>query len=380
VIEQAMGHVSYGLGLRQALANRDDLEAEWIDVPFGPGRFGRLPVVGRNWTLRGSARAARAIAAADRRRPLDALFIHTQTISLLSGPLMARIPTLLSLDATPINYDELAAPYRAAVHGPHIERAKQWAHRNVMKHAAAFTTWSEWARRSLVQDYGVPAERVTVLYPGTVISGFADPSARQPRQGTPLNVLFVGGDFRRKGGDLLLDIVRRHFRGRIELHLVTDADVPAGDGVFVHRGVKPLSPELLARFAAADVFALPTRGDCLAMVMGESMAACVPVITTRVGAHAEAVEDGHSGFLIDPDDGEALRDRLDRLERDRIRCFEMGMQARRVGEARFDMRKNAHRIASILLEIAERPGRRAIGENLSGWADHGRPVGEEPAP
>jgi glycosyltransferase involved in cell wall biosynthesis len=374
-----MGHVSYGMGLKRALADRDDIEAEWIEVPFEPGRFGMLPFIGGNWTLRGSVRAARAIAAADRRRPLDALFIHTQTISLFSAPLMARIPTLLSLDATPINYDELAAPYRAAVHGPRIERAKRWAHRNVMKHAAAFTTWSEWARRSLVRDYGVAAERVTVLYPGTVISGFADPAERQPRHGPPLNVLFVGGDFTRKGGDLLVDTVRRHFRGRVELHLVTEANIPAGDGVFVHRGVRPLSPELLAHFADADVFALPTRGDCLAMVMGESMAACLPVITTRVGGHAEAVEDGHSGFLIDPDDAEALRDRLERLERDRTRCFEMGMQSRRVGEARFDMQKNANRIASILFEIAERPRRGAIDEGLSGWAGHGRQVGNDPA-
>src|SRR5262245_43171631 len=107
VIEQAMGHVSYGMGLRMALAERDDIDPEWIEVPFEPGNLGKVPLLGRNWTLRGSMRAARAIVEANRRRPLDALFLHTQTISLFSGPLMARIPTLLSLDATPLNYDEL---------------------------------------------------------------------------------------------------------------------------------------------------------------------------------------------------------------------------------------------------------------------------------
>jgi glycosyltransferase involved in cell wall biosynthesis len=357
VIEQAMGHVAYGMGLKAALAERDDLDLEWIEVPFAPGGFGRLPVIGRNWTLRGSGRAARAILAAHRRRPLDALFLHTQTISLFSGPLMARIPTLLSLDATPLNYDELAASYHATVHSAPIEQAKLWAHRNVMKHAAAFTTWSEWARRSLVEDYRAPAEKVTVLHPGTLISGFPDPRARRPRRDKPLNVLFVGGDFRRKGGDLLVDTVRQHLRGRVELHLVTAADVESADGVFVHRDVKPLSPELLARFAAADVFALPTRGDCLAVVLGESMAACLPVITTRVGGHAEAVEDGRSGFLIDIDDAAALCDRLDRLERNRTLCYEMGLRSRSVGEARFNMEKNANRIADILLDIAARsPG------------------------
>jgi glycosyltransferase involved in cell wall biosynthesis len=354
VIEQAMGHVSYGMGLRMVLAERDDIDPEWIEVPFEPGNLGRVPLLGRNLTLRGSLRAARAIVEAHRRRSLDALFLHTQTISLFSGPLMARIPTLLSLDATPLNYDELATPYHATVHAAPIERAKLWAHRNVMKHAAAFTTWSEWAKRSLVNDYGASAEKVTVLHPGTVLSSFPHPGARRPRHGRPLNVLFVGGDFPRKGGDLLVDIVRQHFRGRVELHLVTEADVTSSDGVYVHRNLGPLSPELLARFAEADVFVLPTRGDCLAMVLGESMAACLPVITTRVGGHSEAVEDGRSGFLIEKDDASALRDRLDRLERDRTLCFAMGMRARQVGEARFNMQENANRIADILLDLASR--------------------------
>jgi glycosyltransferase involved in cell wall biosynthesis len=355
VIEQALGHVAYGMGLRQALATREDIELEWIEIPYEPGRFGKLPLVGRNWTLRGSERAYRAIAAAHRQKPLDGLFLHTQTISLFSGPHMAKIPTLLSLDATPINYDELAGAYNDGVGSAPVEQAKRWAHRTVMKNAAAFTVWSDWAKRSLVKDYGAPANKVTVLHPGTVVGSFPDPLQRKPRSGQPLNILFVGGDFPRKGGDLLLSTVREHFRGRAELHLVTGADVQAGDGVFVHRGVKPLSPELFRRFAEADVFVLPTRGDCLAMVLGESMAACLPIITTRVGAHAEAVEDGKSGFLIDKDDAAALRDRIDRLERDRALCFDMGMRSREIGEARFSMQKNANRIADILVDISRRP-------------------------
>jgi len=80
----------------------------------------------------------------------------------------------------------------------------------------------------------------------------------------------------------------------------------------------------------------------------------LPIITTRVGAHAEAVEDGRSGFLIDKDDANALRDRIDRLERDRALCFDMGMRSREIGEDRFNMQKNANRIADILIGISRR--------------------------
>jgi len=355
VIEQALGHVAYGMGLKQALASRDDLELTWIEVPYEPGSFGKLPVLGKNWTLRGSTRAYRAIAAAHQQRPLDALFIHTQTIGLFCRPHMAKIPTLLSLDATPKNYDELAGAYRDKVGSAAAELVKLRLHKGAMKGAAAFTVWSEWAKESLVLHYGAPSHKVTVVHPGTVLSNFPDKATRKPNPEGPLRILFVGGDFPRKGGDLLLETVKKRLPGRAELHLVTGADVPAGDGVFVHKGLRPLSPELLRRFAEADVFALPTRGDCLAMVLGEAMAACLPIITTRVGAHAEAVEDGKSGFLIDKDDAGSLGDRLVLLERDRALAFDMGQRSREVGEQRFDMTKNAHRIADLLLSISATP-------------------------
>ena len=42
------------LRLKQALASREDIELEWIEIPFEPGTFGKVPLVGHNWTLRGS--------------------------------------------------------------------------------------------------------------------------------------------------------------------------------------------------------------------------------------------------------------------------------------------------------------------------------------
>lgn len=354
VLEQSLGHVAYGMSLKRALADRRDFEPVWIEVPFEPGSFGKLPWVGRNWTLRGSCRAWAALRRACAERPFDALFVNTQTIGLFSGGFMKRIPTLLSLDATPRNYDELAPWYGDRVHPAPVERAKLWAHRSVMRHVRWFTTWSEWAKRSLVADYGVDAQRVTVLPPGTMLSNYPAPGTKGPRREGPLRLLFVGGDFKRKGGDLLVDVVRRHFRGRVELHLVTAAELPPEEGIFVHRGLRPHSPELLRLYREADVFVLPTRADCLAVVLGEAMASELPIITTRVGAHAEAVEDGESGFLLDKDDAEGLRERIERLVYEPELVRRMGRRSREIGEARFDMQKNAHRIADLLVRLAGR--------------------------
>jgi len=37
-------------------------------------------------------------------------------------------------------------------------------------------------------------------------------------------------------------------------------------------------------------------------VLGEAMAACLPIVTTAVGAHAEAVENERTGFIVPTDD------------------------------------------------------------------------------
>jgi glycosyltransferase involved in cell wall biosynthesis len=264
---------------------------------------------------------------------------------------MAKIPTVLSLDATPINYDELASWYGDRVSGATVERAKRWVHKSVMRRAARFTVWSQWAASSLTRDYDVESRKITVIHPGTVLANFSS-QQRAARRPGPLRLLFVGGDFARKGGDLLVRVCREHFAGRVELHLVTSPQQGLqGENVFLYSGLRPYSPELLARYADADVFVLPTRADCLAVVLGEAMAASLPIITTRVGAHAEAVEDTRSGFLIDVDDDGALRDRLESLVREPELARRLGRRSREIGEARFDMIKNANRIAELLLGL-----------------------------
>jgi glycosyltransferase involved in cell wall biosynthesis len=357
VMEQALGHVAYSLSLRRALANSATIECEWLDVSFAESGFERIPVVGGSYWARGNLRARDAIARAHRRRPLDALFVHTPMIGVLSSDYFARIPTMISLDATPRNYDELAWWYGHKVGHPSIEYAKHLTYRTVMGLARRATTWSQWTKDSLVDEYGLASDAVTVIHPGTTFEKISSPRAREQRRPGPMRILFVGGDFKRKGGDLLVDVYRRHLRSACELHLVTPAEVPAGDGVFVYPRMKPNSAELMSLYADADVFAFPTRADCFGVVLAEAMAAALPIVTTRVAAIPEAVKEGESGFIIEVDDADALRDRLTRLLESPALRIHMGAESRRVGEERFDIDKNAEQIARLLVDMAAGTGR-----------------------
>jgi glycosyltransferase involved in cell wall biosynthesis len=235
---------------------------------------------------------------------------------------------------------------------------KRYAHRRVVARAGAFTTWSQWAKDSLVADYGARADAIEVYPPGADLELF--PFGREPRvaaHGRPLRLLFVGGDLKRKGGDVLAQLVAGPLSGRCELDLVTGADVPSAPGVRVHRNVGPNSSELLALYRAADVFVLPTNADCLAVVLGEAMAAGLPIITTPVGAHGEAVVDGETGLLMGRGDVAALAGHIQRFIAEPRLAIEMGRNARRRAEQLFDARKNAQAIGDLIVRTATRGGR-----------------------
>ena len=59
--------------------------------------------------------------------------------------------------------------------------------------------------------------------------------------------------------------------------------------------------ELASVYASADMFVLPSSTETLGLVLLEAMASGCPVVACRAGGVPDAVEDGVTGFLFDPD-------------------------------------------------------------------------------
>jgi glycosyltransferase involved in cell wall biosynthesis len=356
IMEQTLGHVTHHRNLSRWVEEAGDIRAEWIPVPFeADDRWERMPGVRSNWSIRASLRARDGVRRTLRKRSLDALFYHTQTTALFAAPFMRRIPTVVSLDATPINYDQVGAEYghNTGNNGWLEARKYSWSRQTFLS-AAALVSWCRWARDSLVEDYGVPADRIFVIPPGVDLERWTfEREQRQGEPARPLRLLFVGGDFERKGGRELLCAFRSGLSAGSELDVVTRdeavaAELSGTDGLRVHTGLTPNSDALRELYARADLFVFPTRGDCLPIAVMEAMAAGLPVITTGVGALREEVEEGVNGLVVPAGDAGALAEAVRALARDPERRLAMGRAGRDMAAERFDGRQNYNRVIELV--------------------------------
>jgi glycosyltransferase involved in cell wall biosynthesis len=298
VVEQTLGHVAHTKNLERALAVTDWVDGTVVKLPYESRTWLlRLPGL-RNWSLRASLMTRDGLHRRLRSGPLDAAFIHTQVAALLSVSVMRAVPTVVSLDATPANFDDVGEAYGHRRGQPLVEAAKAAVNRRAFDAAAALVAWSRLAASSLVADYGVSESRVHVIPPGVDLTLFKAVE-RPARSDGLVRVLFVGGDFARKGGPDLLAALQGI--PEAELDIVTGSEVgpvPASVRCRVHRSLRPGDPALLDLYRRADVFALPSLGDCLPQVLAEAAASGLPLVATATGAMPEIVRDGINGFLV----------------------------------------------------------------------------------
>nr|WP_240188348.1 glycosyltransferase family 4 protein [Nakamurella flavida] len=217
--------------------------------------------------------------------------------------------------------------------GPQLE---QWyaRERDGYLRAAHLFAFCEETRDSLVQHYGVPAERVTVTGAGANVERFPEiaPGPREPV------ILFIGNDWVRKGGRVLLQAFAK-VRAAIpaaQLVLVGTDPPDAIDqpGVQVLGRVRDRAA--IARlYGRAAVFAMPSYFDPFPLVLLEAMGFGVPVVASRSCGIPEIVVDGETGALVDAGDVDALARELVAVLADPARARAMGLAGRARVEERF---------------------------------------------
>jgi glycosyltransferase involved in cell wall biosynthesis len=209
---------------------------------------------------------------------------------------------------------------------------------------------SRYLADSFVRDFGVDAAKVHTVGAGVNLPFLGD--CRQ-RDFARQRVLFVGKDFARKGGETLLAAWRR-VRARhpeAELQLIGPTVAIAEPGVTVLPPVDKLIEADLARlvaaYAGASVFVMPSLYEPFGIVFCEAMAHRLPCVGTRVCAMPEIIAEGETGFLVPPGDEARLADALIALLDSPALCREMGEQ----GFARYEANYTWSAVADRILEV-----------------------------
>jgi glycosyltransferase involved in cell wall biosynthesis len=221
-----------------------------------------------------------------------------------------------------------------------------WTQRegNAYRNAASVGAFSEHAARSLVDDYGVDGERVHVVGAGAnVLPG------ELVRSHDGETVVFVGREFDRKGGPILLEAFRQLRRRRPRARLLV-AGPP--EPLAMPEGAVQLGPVPYERlpqlFAQATVFALPTLREPFGIAFLDAMACGVPCVGTRTEAVPEIIEEGKTGLLVPPGDAIALMAALDRLLAHPDQARAMGERGRHRVVGNFTWANVARRLAILL--------------------------------
>lgn len=184
----------------------------------------------------------------------------------------------------------------------------------------------------VMDKYGVPRDAMRVV-PNGVDPAVFHPAASldekralRRRLGLPedrLLALFVGGDWHRKGvadvieavgmvPDVELVIVGR---GHVEPFRQIAERARAADRVrFVPHTTQPQD-----YYAAADLFAFPSRYEAFSLATLEAAASGLPLLARRINGTEELVEHGVNGWFVEPG-APALAERIAALRDDGLRA------------------------------------------------------------
>jgi glycosyltransferase involved in cell wall biosynthesis len=109
--------------------------------------------------------------------------------------------------------------------------------------------------------------------------------------------------------------------------------------------------QLMEELRRASVFLLPSRQENSPMAIAEAMAAGIPAIAANRCGMPYMIEEGRTGYLIDPESTEQIADRLTRLVASQSLCEQMGQAGREVALKRFHPRAVAEKTREVYRRI-----------------------------
>ncbi len=220
------------------------------------------------------------------------------------------------------------------------------------------------AIKSGITRWGIPAEKIAVIYNGVDTSIFSPGLTSRNNAEEKYNIknpycLFVGQLTRRKGVNYLLKalahvnincVIVGDGHERKSLMLLAKSLRISNKVLFT--GAVPFE-ELRGLYAGASFFVFPSAAEGMPLTILEAMSSDLPVIATNIPGTDEVVIENYNGFLVPPRDVEALRSRIQVLTDDGKSCKKMGENARRFVMSKFSWRSTAEKTIEVYQKTLE---------------------------
>ncbi|MGI8857048.1 MAG: glycosyltransferase family 4 protein [Thermomicrobiales bacterium] len=239
-----------------------------------------------------------------------------------------------------------------------------WALHRPLFAADAIHAMSEHERRILIDDLGIPEQRVHFI-PVGIDAGLLAAPHPVARTDHP-TVLYIGQMKYRKGWDVLLRAIPETVRCVPEAQFVfvghTGRDREDFDALARDLGIarwldlrgRVNEAEKVTLLRSSWVLTLPARYEGFGIPLVEAMMCETPVVTTDVPACNEIVEDGATGLRVPPDDPAALAAALVRLLRDEQLRHRLGAAGYMTAMRRYAAPVVARQFERLYASLADR--------------------------
>lgn len=175
-------------------------------------------------------------------------------------------------------------------------------------------TMSKWLANNLKENTNISKEKIHFVGAGiNVPKELIDIYQKKEKN----KILFVGRDFERKGGKIVLEafnVLKNKYNSKAILYIAGPKKNPNEK---CYNGVEFLGDisynELSKYFNLCDIFCMPSYYEAYGIVFAEALIYGLPCIARNDFEMKEFIKDGYNGYLINDDDIEQLALKMDKL-------------------------------------------------------------------
>lgn len=336
------------------------------------GALAGLPIIGQYDVVAGLKKRLHQLC--NEIKP-DLLHAHSPSLNALAASAEAKARGLPLVYEMRASWEDAAVSHGTTREGSLRYRLSQKLERTALHRADHVVTICR-GLSERIQNWGVPAERITVIHNGVDLDAFTPTHQKHPellaqyQLQDKLVLGFLGSFYRYEGLHILLEAFPRMLEAHSNLHLLLVGGGQEEQALRQQAEQLGLTQKVTFTgrvphqkindfYSLIDLFIYPRESILLTEIVTplkplEAMANQGLVLASDIGGHREMIEHGSNGFLFPPDDPQALADTVVALLRQPQRWPELRQAGRKYVEQQRCWRTSVGQIEPVYRHLVGR--------------------------